>query len=195
MPNDTPTQHPDAVITDFVDRARAESENLATLAAEFRRQFPGAAKFDPRCLAVLRALAPFYRLPIVNTHPAPMIPLAPEHWEEARVEEAYRTGEYPTLPRDDGGVAAWGGSGGLSVVLRTEVSTFDSDELTRLVLAAHRWHCRVAVGEAYEDESEAATWEPRLVGVRLGVTPRKVDGDLITRHPGLASLAARCSAP
>jgi hypothetical protein len=70
---------------------------------------------------------------------------------------------------------------GLYVAVRgCYLSTFDDDSLTRLVIAAHRYACRVQVSS-------------HRSGLRIYVHPRDHDADrLYTRHPDLDDLIARC---
>jgi hypothetical protein len=174
-----------------------ETEYLAQVAADAQRRLRGIpSDVDPRCYAVLRAVAPFYRLGHVDSDPAP-IPLVVAHWEdqetvaeEHRRAAAMRDAEYPTVQRDDGGVVKCGD--GIMVVFRNgfTASTFDDATLTRLVLAAHRWCCRVDLG--YVSDPFHESWDgesPRTVGVRLIITPREPGAcDTFARHPSLADL-------
>ena len=65
----------------------------------------------------------------------------------------------------------------------TDMSTFDGDKLTWLVLLAHKYHVRV--------EIEAAA--PRYI--RIHCHQRRQDGDRIwERHPGLDGLIERAEA-
>ena len=77
--------------------------------------------------------------------------------------------------RLDGGFRTCGD--GVEVHLRPgyELASFDGDGLTALVVAAHRLRCRVAV---------------RCRGQHLIITvhPRKAEGSLYERHPGLGDL-------
>ena len=71
---------------------------------------------------------------------------------------------------------------GIEVKLRSgesSMSTCDSDELTRIVVRAHRLRVRLCIC-------------PSFNGLKLYLHPREADGDLMTRHPGLDDLIARC---
>ncbi len=64
----------------------------------------------------------------------------------------------------------------VQVIARTTLSTFDMDGLTRLVIAAHREHCRASVS-------------PHGFGwLLIQVHPRQPEGDLYSRHPGIERL-------
>lgn len=60
----------------------------------------------------------------------------------------------------------------VQVVVRAELATFDGDELTRLVMAAHRERVRLAV---------IAHCRGHL---RLLLHPRQTTGSSMERHPG-----------
>jgi hypothetical protein len=111
----------------------------------YYRNYPDGPYHDPRCLAVLASWQALYNLPITGRQ------------------------------RKDGGFRKC--MDGVIVHLRpgVEFASWDADELTRLVLAAHRFHCRVAIRQ-----------ERSVVVVQ--VNPRAETGDLYTRHPGLAEL-------
>lgn len=82
--------------------------------------------------------------------------------------------------RPDGGFRACGT--GVEVRAKGEhLATYDFDSLTRLVVAAHRYRCRVEISA--------------LMGMLvIWVHPRSADGEhLFERHPGLHDLAARAS--
>ena len=160
----------------------------AALADWYRRKFPEGPDHDERCLRVLRVLAPFYRLPIVDDEiiPEPDIGAEPPPWlyeDEGGVKRE---------PRLDGGIERCGD--GLAVTLRGgyTLDTFDGDELTQLVIAAHRWHCRVSIGTAVAYDPDVGYDRP--VGVKLMIHPRKDPADgptewpLYDTHPGLAEL-------
>ncbi len=70
---------------------------------------------------------------------------------------------------------------GLVVAVRAcHLSTYDDDSLTRLVIAAHRYACRVQISS-------------HRSGLRIYVHPRDHDGELFyTRHPDLDQLISRC---
>lgn len=67
---------------------------------------------------------------------------------------------------------AWGE--GVTVLIHSELATFDFNYLTRLVLAAHDECVRVAV------QADAG---PRMI--RLSIWPRKREGDISERHPSI----------
>ena len=67
---------------------------------------------------------------------------------------------------------------GLSVVTRQDLSTFDFDLLTRLVISAHEEAVRVSVCPS----------GPGLLSIRLW--PRERDGDFTRRHPTIESAVA-----
>ena len=71
-------------------------------------------------------------------------------------------------------VVHWGF--GLRMTWLSEVATFDSDALTRLVLLAHDRRCRVAISPA----------SPRQISIE--VHARKEQGRLCERHPGLLDI-------
>jgi hypothetical protein len=71
------------------------------------------------------------------------------------------------------------GSGLRASYCESEASTFDGDLLTWIVLLAHQRHCRVAVENG----------GPRRIAIT--VFARKPEGDLCSRHPGLAELRQR----
>lgn len=103
---------------------------------------------------------------------------------------------------------------GLSVLVESSMSTFDTDELTRLVVAAHQHRCRVelrpwhpwaderrarrvaaAVLSQLTDNGFGDMTEPdelfgTLAAIDILITAREADGDLYTAHPGLDRLAA-----
>lgn len=160
---------------------------------EVRRHLPGAPidGIDPRCYLVLRTLAPFYRLPILADELAPMFPLPLDEWEDARRAED----EYPTVRRPDSGVErCWKG---IAVQVTGDLATWDADELTRLVLAAHEHHCRVSLAPTvldYDDEWEEPPVTPLRPTMTLQIMPRdpaETDSPLMLGHPGLDRLAER----
>lgn len=78
------------------------------------------------------------------------------------------------------GRAEWFDFGGLAVVRYGELATFDSNDLTLLVIAAHDHCMRVSVEGV----------GPRYM--RIVVHPRRRDGDICTGHPTLGqALSAR----
>ena len=70
---------------------------------------------------------------------------------------------------------------GIEVKLRPgeSMSTWDMDELTRIVVRAHKLRVRVCIS-------------PDFNGLKIYLHPREAEGDLMTRHPGLDDLIARC---
>lgn len=103
--------------------------------------------------------------------------------------------------------------GAVSVLLNSELATYDSDALTRLVVMAHRLHVRVAVGawhphqdqeraelmaQAYRDSAEDygydtdMEWDDPALGTgcyELTVHPRKAESEhRFAKHPGLTDL-------
>lgn len=70
----------------------------------------------------------------------------------------------------------------VQVVADVTLSTFDMDGLTRLVLAAHREHCRVDISP------HGFRW------LRIRVQPRTERGGQTGRHPGLRELRDRITA-
>ena len=71
------------------------------------------------------------------------------------------------------------GNGLRASYYKSEASTFDGDLLTWIVLLAHQRYCRVAV----ENGGPCA--------IAITVFARKPEGDLYSRHPGLAELRER----
>ena len=65
---------------------------------------------------------------------------------------------------------------GICINYSGDLSTFDFDRLTRLVLIAHKHYIRI----------EIASSGPRLV--RIIAHRRKRDGNIYNRHPGLDEL-------
>lgn len=66
-----------------------------------------------------------------------------------------------------------------SITITRDLSSYDSDALTRLVFAAHDRCCRVEVAPSAPNR------------LRISAHPRKRDGDVAHRHPTLeAALAA-----
>jgi hypothetical protein len=70
----------------------------------------------------------------------------------------------------------------VEVRYRGDLSTFDGDELTRLVVAAHRFRVRVGI-----------SGRCRYV-MTVFLHPRDDHGSSTARHPGLESLSARAEA-
>lgn len=94
--------------------------------------------------------------------------------------------------------------GGVSVITSEELATYDAAALTRLVVAAHRDHVRVAVKvwaphldpiraalvvQWYRDEYEIDTSVDHLRALEITLHPRTADGGPYERHPGLGALA------
>lgn len=77
-----------------------------------------------------------------------------------------------------GKVTHWGR--GLRMTRLCEVATFDGDDMTRLVLIAHQRQCRVAVSPAGR------------CTLAIEAHPRKPEGSLYERHPGLSDLEEQC---
>lgn len=175
---------------------------LELVTAELYRHLPRAPQgIEPRCIAVLRTIATFYRLGHVSDVPAD-IPLVVESWkdlasevEDERRRMAMEDAEYPTEPHATHGIIlipwARGEHGhGLQVAMRpgSTWSTYDCATLTRLVVAGHRWCCRVQVGTDNDPfneglyEREEMPW-PRY-GISLMITPRTRGArDQFERHP------------
>ena len=65
---------------------------------------------------------------------------------------------------------------------KSGLSTFDFDELTGLVIHAHKELVRVSIIPS----------GPRMLGIML--FKRHADGGMSERHPGIADLIARASA-
>ena len=128
-------------------------ETRTTAADWYRRSYPEAPEHTERCLFVLNAWMPLHNIP--------------------------RTGRN----RTDGGFRKI--YDGVEVHLRAGfgcLSTFDMDGLTRLVLAAHQYCCRVEVSA-----------EARMLIIQ--VHPRTVGAEhLFERHPDLDDLIATASA-
>lgn len=170
----------------------------AGLEAWYARQHPGADVPDGACLKVLTALAPMYRLPIVDTRLCDDQTWDPDETASGRREPITDPCDYKYEPLPGGGITTVPGRGarrGLRVVLRPgyAMSTFDMDELTRLVIAAHRWLCRVEVSTAMR-EDDAGDTVP--CGVELTITPRipeTADAHLFDYHPPLARLVERAA--
>jgi len=94
--------------------------------------------------------------------------------------------------------------GGVSVITSEELATYDAAALTRLVIAAHRNHVRVAVKvwaphldeeraadviRWYRDEYEVETTADELRALEITLHPRSAHGGPYDRHPGLYDLA------
>lgn len=75
----------------------------------------------------------------------------------------------------------WADSHAWEVLLHpcASLATFDGDELTRLVLLAHKLCLRVEVA-------------PRMNRLVVCIHPRKPAGAFYERHPGVDALRARC---
>lgn len=71
---------------------------------------------------------------------------------------------------------------GVEVRYRGDLSTFDGDELTRLVVAAHRHRVRVGISGRMRNI------------MTIYLHPREDTGNTMVRHPGLEHLAARAEA-
>ena len=71
------------------------------------------------------------------------------------------------------------GNGLRASYCKSEASTYDCDLLTWIVLLAHQRHCRVGVENG----------GPRAIAIT--VFARKPEGDMFSRHPGLADLQQR----
>lgn len=69
---------------------------------------------------------------------------------------------------------------GLRMTTQMDLATFDSNQLTRLVVLAHKHLCRVAIDPA----------GPMRLAIR--VWARKAEGCLIVRHPSLVDLIEFC---
>lgn len=67
----------------------------------------------------------------------------------------------------------------VEVRMRGELATFDGDEMTRLVLAAHREYVRVSVSGLCRGH------------LQLYLHPRQPTGSGFERHPGLERLAPK----
>lgn len=94
----------------------------------------------------------------------------------------------------------------VSVLLRGEVATTDLDGLTRLVLAAHQHHVRVAIKpwashldpvraklivEDYREEYDIEVDPDTIPGImEVFLSQRQSEGDTYTLHPGLDDLIA-----
>lgn len=115
----------------------------------YYRNYPEGPQHDPRCLAVLASWQALYNLPITG---------------RTRKDGGFRQCADGIIVHIERGMAEW--------------ATFDGDGLTRLVLAAHRYHCRVSIRQ-----------ERSMVIVQ--VNTRMLSGDLYHRHPGLTDLAER----
>jgi hypothetical protein len=111
----------------------------------YRRNYPEATEHDERCLRTLLSLAPIYRLPITGQR------------------------------RKDGGIRACGEGIEVHLPAGQSFSTYDDDSLTRLVIAAHRFRCRVDISHRGS------------IGV-LMIHPRQDAGYWHERHPGVADL-------
>lgn len=123
-------------------------------AAWYRRNYPDGPDYDPRCLDVLASWLPLYNIC-----------------------------RYGQNTRIDGGFRPCGD--GVEVHIREgmgDLSTYDGDELTRLVIAAHKYCCRVSIST-----------KARHMVIR--VHPRDPEGArLHQRHPRLADLQKRAGA-
>jgi hypothetical protein len=86
--------------------------------------------------------------------------------------------------RPDGGFQSWG-NGVLVKVRYARLGTFDSDWLTRLVIAAHEYAVRMEIG---------ATSNGNLPGgMAITLYQRAHDGDsFYSRHPDLKELIGLC---
>lgn len=170
----------------------------------YASNFRNGPAHDPRCLAVLASLAPLYRLPIVDDTPLTTFRRNPDGWLEL---EDYWESKDRML---DGGIRHEAPNG-LSVVLNQEISTWDDSALTRLVIAAHLFGCRVSIEEAtvtcHDDidvkwfslvynRSFAADapihgndWPFQLpvgVGIRIYPrVPRDIESSMFGHHPGI----------
>jgi len=113
-------------------------------------------------------------------------------------------------------ISLWPG-GAVAVLLRGELATFDNDQLTRLVLAAHQDLVRVAVRPwlSHQDEGRAQliarhlcseygeddryiAWDDPTVGhgvMEVTLHPRQASGRRHERHPGLTDLAVLAEKP
>lgn len=69
---------------------------------------------------------------------------------------------------------------GLRMTTWGGLATFDSDQLTWLVILAHKHLCRIAIDSA----------GPRQLAIH--VWARKAQGRLAARHPSLSALIERC---
>lgn len=124
----------------------------------YSRNFPNSSFTDDqrRCLLVLQAWTALYNIP---RHPKD------------------RT-------RPDGGFRQCGH--GIEVRVPNHMAflaTYDFDELTRMVLAAHRWACRLEISSM-------------LNSLVIRVHPRgHGEGSQMYRHPDLVELANRCVPP
>ena len=74
---------------------------------------------------------------------------------------------------------------GLQMNTWQELATFDSDLLTRLVVLAHRDHCRVSVGQSRTGLVAVNVWACQPMGNTTAANSR-----LCERHPGLDDLIA-----
>jgi len=69
---------------------------------------------------------------------------------------------------------------GICINTMQDLSTFDFDKLTQLVLIAHRYRIRIEIGSS----------GPRAV--RIIAHRRKAEGTLSVKHPGLSDLRDMC---
>jgi hypothetical protein len=126
---------------------------LPTAGDWYFRNFPNGPKHDPRCLAVLASWQALYNLPITGRR-----------------------------RNKDGGFRAVNSLSGTGVEVHlmpgASFSTYDDSSLTILVIAAHRYRCRVDISQ-------------RRGVTCVMVTPRSDSGPFYEYHPGLADLAER----
>ena len=67
---------------------------------------------------------------------------------------------------------------GVRILLQSTVlSTYDSNALTRLVIAAHRNRVRIAISPKSQ------------LSIEITAHPRQSNGDLYSRHPGMEALS------
>jgi hypothetical protein len=83
---------------------------------------------------------------------------------------------------------------GMTLFMRRELATYDGDDMTRLVIAAHEHRVRVAVDGGYvmqlPDWDYGHRWPVPTVATCLLFTPRDAIGDRYKAHPGPEELAA-----
>lgn len=116
----------------------------------YRSAYPAGPEFEPRLFEVLTASTAIYNLPVAGRRTRP-----------------------------DGGFRQHGRGVMVRLGPRHEVATYDFNELTKMVLAAHRYRCRLALSA-------------RMDYLEVRVYPRvdAPNGSGWEHHPGLQDLAA-----